>query len=210
MSVSEQDNSGTPAPAVTQEPAQATKQAPKADAQEPNWLPERLSQARTAERKTLLGKLGVADESEVTAKLARLKELEDASLSEKEKTERLIAELAPKAQRLELIEKQFSTVVDAQFAALNDQQRAAIDSVAAGDPQERWKLMQVMAAAGQFAVAPIVAKPATTAPQAPIPPSPVPALTPRDKFHALQKTDTVAASLFQQLNARAIEESPQG
>lgn len=209
--------SAQPAPNPPAEPkpaaapaAPATEPAASAEPQAPEWLPGRLEQARAAERKRLLQELGADDPAALKAKLKKLDELETAKLSDQERVEKLIKELTPKAEQAERLQTMFSSLVESKFSALTEQQQTAIDTVANGNAEERWKLIQVMEAAGFSAspAAPTAPKPAQTVPAgaSPPPPSAEPK-TAFDKWTDLQKTSPVQASLFYQMNAMAIEQS---
>lgn len=192
-------------------PAPVNPATPPPDDQAPPWLPERLKQARATERKTLLSEFGVDDPAKLKEKLQKLDKLETDKLSDQERVEKLIKELSPKAEQAERLQTLFSSVVESRFSGLPDKQREAIDAVASGNAEKRWELMQVMESAGLLAPAPAQPRPAQTAPAAP--PAPVPATpqTPFTKWQDMKSRDSVAASVFYQLNAMAIEQSrPQG
>jgi flagellar hook-basal body complex protein FliE len=176
----------------------------------PAWLPGRLSEARETERKKLLQDFGVEKPEDLKAKLARLSELEAASLSEQERTQKQLADLSAKAQQFEALQKTFTQMVESEFSSLNDQQKSAIDARANGDAQKRWEIMDIMKAAGALTVQPPAPKPATTAaPGAPPPPaSPKDPKSPRAIYEAKKQIDPMAAELYRQMHAAAIEASP--
>jgi hypothetical protein len=203
-------NEGTPAPSA-QPPAVAP--TPAVD-ENPAWLNGRLQQARKSAVTDFLGELGFKDPKEAKAALDKLQSLETASLSEKERVEKQIQELTPKAAKAERLEGLFKSLVDSKFGTLTEKQQQAIDAKANGDPERRWEIMDVMEAAGALTPAaaspalPAAKQPASTSPGAPPPPPPAPAQTPRSKWEAMKKTDPMQASLFYQLNRAAIEQSP--
>lgn len=193
-----------PAPAA---PAAQPAAAAPPDDQAPPWLNDRLKQARESERKKTLAELGVDDPTKIKEKLKRLDELETAKLSDQERVEKLIKELTPKAEQAERLQTLFSSVVESRFNALADKQREAIDAVANGNAEKRWELMQVMESAGLLAGTPPPPRPAQTAPAAPPAPAPATPETMFTKWQGLRTKDSVAASVFYQLNAMAIEQS---
>lgn len=204
----------TPAPSsAAEQPTiapQTVEAAPNNIAEEPkapDWLPDRLKQAREAERKKLLSDFGADDPEVIKAQLSELAELKRSQLSEQERLTAERDELKAKADAADRYLNAFKSTVDARFAGLTEQQQAAIDSSASGDPEQRWKIMQVMEAAGAFA--PPVPKPASTTPAgAPPPPTPATPNTPRAIYEGLQKSDPTRAALFFQMNAAAINHSP--
>lgn len=188
----------TPAPVAAAKPAETTQDPPP-------WLPDRLKQARESERKKLLQELGAETPDDLKAKLAKLSELETSQLTEQERTQKLIQELTPKAEQAERLSGLFSSVVESRFSQLSEAQQTAIDAVANGSAEERWKLMSVLDAA-IGAAPPPAPKPAQTAPQgASPPPSPATPKTARDKWIELQRSDPMQASLFYQANAFEIQ-----
>jgi hypothetical protein len=194
-------------------PADPATAAPAADDPAPQWLPDRLKQARAAERKQLLQELGADDPAALKAKLKKLDELETEKLSDQERVEKLIKELTPKAEEGERYKKMFADFVDAQFSSLDEKTQQAIDAKANGNAERRWEFMQFMQTAGLGGPAtttPTPARPANTAPAgAQPPPAPAQPKTTFDKWNDLKKTDSVAASVFYQMNAMAIEQSRQ-
>lgn len=204
------DQPGQTEPAVTPPAAVATPEPPAGGSDDPPaWLPQRLAQARESERKKLLQEFGAENPEALKAKLKKLDELETSKLSEQERIEKLIKELSPKAEQAERLQALLTSVVESKFSALSEQQQQAIDAVAAGNTEERWKLMKVMEAAGfGTPAAPAVPKPASTVPAGATPPPA--AATPKtayEKWADLNKSDSVAASLFYQLNSMAIQQS---
>lgn len=200
----------TPAQAPAQTPAQTVSN--QDNQQDPAWLPGRLEKAKTAAVNSLLSELGVKDSASLKANLARLSELETASLTEQEKTAKRLAELEPRAQKADRLEAAFKSVVDAKFSTFSEAQQAAIDARANGDPEKRWELMQLAEAFAGGTTSqpaqPTTPAPANTSPAAPAPPARSDALTPRQQYEALKTTDPMRANLFYQLNRAAIESSP--
>jgi hypothetical protein len=162
---------------------------------------------------------GLETPEQLKAKLDKLNELETAQLSEKERTEKTINELKPKAEAADRISALFGSMVDAQFTALPEKVQTAIDKTANGSAEARWTAMQTMAEAGLITMAMPSAQPQTPAAPAPkpasttpagAPPPPAPGAGPKsafDTWNDLKKTDTVRASLFYQTNAQSIEQS---
>lgn len=196
-------------PAVVPPVSTAPADPPTAT-ENPAWLPGRLTEARENERKKLLQELGAEKPADLKAKLKRLEELEAATLTEQERTQKQLAELGAKAQQFEALQKTFTQMVESEFSALTDQQKSAIDARANGDAQKRWEIMDIMRAAGALTVQPPAPKPATTAaPGAPPPPaSPKDPKSPRAIYEAKKLIDPMGAELYRQMHAAAIEASP--
>lgn len=195
------DDAGTPAPSANTPPAEPSK--PGGD---PSWLPERLAQAQRTAQTQIFTKYGVKTQEELDAKLNRLNDLETANLSEAERTQKLIKELTPKAERATHVEALLTSLVESQFKALPESTRLAIDAVANGNPEERLKLMSVVQAAAGAAppAAPLKPPPANTAP----PGSPPPPAAQRTKFDEYQAlSNPVQKQIFYGLNAQEIESS---
>ncbi len=179
---------------------------------EPAWLPGRLSQAARSAETKLFSQYGVKDADELAKKLKRLDDLETERLSESEKTQKLIQELRPKAERAAQVESLLNGLVESQFNALPEATRAAIDAVASGNAEERLKLMRVVQAAGLASgnappatpPAPVKPPPANTAPPANAPP-PAATRSKYDEYAAI--TNPLQRSIYYQLNATDIEAS---
>jgi len=138
--VSVQDPSaGTPAtPPATETPVQAASAvAPETPQQElqldpakpPAWLAPRLQEAKDAATNALLRAAGVAKTEELTAKLARLTELETAQLTAEERSARELAELRTKAAETDRYKQMSSALAEQQFAALPENERAALEDL---------------------------------------------------------------------------------
>jgi len=201
---------GTPAPIPppSADPPAPPPASPTAGADpSPTWLPERLKQARQAERKALLESFGVKDGDELKTRLQKLQELETSQLSEQERTAKMLDELRPKAEAGERVSALFASVVEKQFAELPEQTQAAIDARANGDAEKRWDLMQVVAAtAPTQPVSPSAPRPANT-PAAPPAPTPGNPQTAFDRWQALKASDATAASIFYQSHSSEIDQS---
>lgn len=170
-------------------------------------LTQRLTESGASASKRLLKSLGFESEDAAKAALGKLKDLETASLTEKEKLERQIADLTPKVQRGDAAHARLSALVDAQFKALPEAVQAAIDATAKGDPDKRLDAMAIVAAAQGAA-------PPASAPPKPAPvnltpsPAPAPATGVRTKFDEWQehqKTSPMLGDLFYNQHQRAIE-----
>ncbi len=201
-----------PAPPAAEPPAPPAPPSPPGG--DPNWLPQRLKEAKATERRELLASFGVTDPEQIKAALAKTKELEEANLTEKQKAEKQIKDLSGKADAGERVSKRFAAMVETAFAKLTDKEREAIDKIAAGDAEKRADLIDLLNASkgDEPPPAPGARPPANnTPPGAPPPPPPAGGTqTPYDKWVALQKTDPMAANIFYQVNSHAIETSPRG
>lgn len=176
----------------------------------PEKLKDRLDQARQKAQADLLAKFGGAKPEDIEAKLKRLQELEDATLSEKERAEKQIAELRVQAAEAERYRKMFGEQVAAQVASLTEEQRAAVLAFAGEDPVEQHRMVQAFRMAGAVkgngaAVAPPTPAPhVTTVPAGVAPPPAAGPKSKRDEWLELKERDPVAAQFFYQLNAREI------
>lgn len=187
--------------------------APKSD-DNPTWLPERLNQAKAAERRAVFEKFGVENETQLADKLKKLEELEVAQLTEAEKKDKRIKELEKIAKDSEGVQKRFNEMIEAQFNQLPEEQRAAIEKRAGEDWAKRWELMQLVSELGTSGTpaappaAPAAPKPASTPTG---PPAPKPGGAPKnawEQFQDLQAqgpASSIRASLFYSQNRRAIE-----
>lgn len=179
----------------------------------------RLRDERSAGERAILKALGVERLDDARAVIRAAKDLQDASLSEKDKLAKSVDELRPKAEKADRYESIIAAIVEEQFAALPEQARKAIDDSAKGNAEDRLRLMQVMRAAGLIPsggapaapaggtpTAPAAAAPANTsaAPAAPKPSGGAP--TKWDEYQArIKGGDSVAASIFYQANRLEIE-----
>lgn len=213
----QQPGAGTPAPETpAAKPPEAAKPAEAGasniEPENPAWLPDRLKKAEAKGREHIFKTAGVSSEDDLVAKLKRLQELETASLSESEKTQKRIEELTAIAGQHDSLKKSFEAVVTSEFSKLTDKQQEAIDAKAAGDAQKRWEYMEFLKSTGALEAqsTPAAPKPATTtAPGATPPPAtPKNPQTPREKYEALKQTDPLQAELYRSMHARAIETSP--
>ena len=202
----------SPTPAAVPTPPPAAP-APSGDDKQFPWLGDRLTKAKTTAQATLLNELGFPDLEAAKKRLAEAKALEDAQLSEAEKTTKRLAELEPQAARAAALEKRLGTIAEGQFNALSAEQQTAVDAVAQGDPEKRLELISVLAAAGAAAQpAPPPPEPAPPGPPPPAtttppgsPPTPAPTRSKWDEWQAL--TDPIAKAVFLRLNKREIDAS---
>lgn len=203
-------------PAPTQEPATDTSTQQPAPAQEPprrvelplDAFNKRLADARDSGVKEALKALGVEKIEDAKALLDFAKQAKDAQKTEFEKLQDQIKALEPKAQKAEAYEKLVADMVNAQFEALPDAAKSAIDKQANGDPQERHRLMQVMREAGLLNGAPVAPpKPPAPANAAPAsaPPSPAPARTAWDEYQDLKQKSSVLGSVYYETHKAEIE-----
>jgi len=179
----------------------------------PAQLKERLAEERGKGTAALLKDLGFEKPDDLKGALGKLKELQDASLSEKERSDKKLQELTTRTTQLEATDKLFRQVVDQQFAKLPEAAQQAIDVVANGDPVQRFTLMQVAAA---MQTAPTPATPTTPPGPAPKPPpassgpgpNPAPSAAAQTKFQeweAMKARSPMLGDIFYQNNQREIE-----
>jgi len=196
-----------PAPAVPPNPVQAADLPPAA-------LKERLDQVRSKAAADVLSELGGAKIDDIKAKLVRLQELEDATLSDRERSEKQIADLRVQAAEAERYRKLFGEQTAVELAALSEEQRAAVQAYAGEDPVEQHRMIRAFhMASGAVApvagtpaseVAPSFVPPATTVP-AGTAPSPASGLkTKAEEWAELRERDPIAGQLFHQQHAREI------
>lgn len=208
--------------------------APAASAPAPigitsDQLKARLDETRDKTRSDVLKELGFPSLTEGKKALEALKKLQDAQLSEQERTAKELSELRSASSRYEQHSKLFASMVEGEIAKLPEAARAAIDEQSADNPDERYRLLNFMRKVGipmsaaadgsanqaqpSAAAQPVAATPSLPAPApkpvnagaVPIPPRGV---TPRSKYEEWQekaKFNQVAGDLFFQLNAAEIE-----
>lgn len=227
-----------PAPAAAPTPAAAPAVAPQAPTSQPQdppapasadvpddgkhpWLPKRLEDAKSAAVNKLFADLGVTDLDTAKAKLAKLDELETAQMTEAERTQKLIDDLKPKAERVSRVEGLLAQMVEQQFAKLPEQVQTAIDLMANGNTEQRLLQMQAFEKSGllQQSAAPVIPEPvaqppaapapANTTPNAPAPPPPTEPQSPSQVHDAKLAKGTIGASIFYQANRHAVEHSRQ-
>lgn len=173
-------------------------------------LKARLEEERGKARSALLKDLGFDKPDDLKAVLSAAKARQEAEMTETQRLNKALDDLKPRAERAEKLEKSLAALVESQFASLPEKTREAIDSVAAGNPEERLRMMEVFRASGLLAASaapafPTIAAPATTTPGPA--PKPTNAQTAWEKYQALNKTNPLAAGAFFQLNRAAIDES---
>ena len=217
----------TPAPAVAPIPpaapaAASAKPEPKPEAkpvktddQNPAWLPGRLAEAKKAERNALLNELGFPDLESAKARVAKAKELEDATLTEQQRVQQQLEELKPQAERVTTLEAQLKAMVDAEWEVLPEHTRNAIDAVAQGNIEKRLEHIIVEKAkrdpnaptpAPVVPASPPTAPPATTSPPG-APPAPAQTQTKWEEFQAIPAEQSVRRGLFYRAHRAAIEAS---
>lgn len=233
---------GTPAPQQPATPAPASVQAaPQQSAQqpaqqqaalpnhdptaEPSWLKERLSRAATSAQAKLLRELGFDKADDIKGRLAKAKELEDAQLSDQERTANKIKELTTAAESATKYSTVAAEAVKELFEALPEAHRVAIDELDPQTPEDRLKFIRAFRKLGGSTTPTTSAAPATGQPVAAAPAAPPPLAapittaptngaprptTPRskwDEYSDLEQTNPRAAGLFYSLNQRAVEAS---
>ncbi len=224
---------GAPAPEpkpepVVSPPTQAAPAIPAPAPAKPNpveitlsneALKERLAESAGAATAKLLKELGVKSPDDLKAALKSLEDIKLSQLSEKERLEKTIADLKPKAERHDTVQGMLAKLVEGQFNDLPEAARKAIDSIANGDPDKRLELMGVFKASGLLEKPAPVAAPIAT-PEAPKPgvpapvsatPSPAPApggaTTKFNEWKAMEARSAMLGDLFYQNNMVEIERS---
>jgi hypothetical protein len=138
-------------------------------------LKARLDEEREKSRKAVLSKFGVEKVEDIEAKLARLKTLEDAQLTEQERVTKQIDELKKSADEGARYKKALAGAVEDRFAELPEKAREAIDEMANGDPEARLAFMRVLRKSG---LAPAVASDAAPVAAPTVAPVALPAVAP--------------------------------
>lgn len=215
-----------PAPIVPAAPLAAPASTPATDADTvrmtPAQLKARLDEQSAAAQRKLLKELGFEKPEDVKSAAARLKALEDEKLSEQERTQKQLKELAAAVEANKPLATLASEAVDELFKALPAEQQAVIDDEAKGDPAARMRLIRLarrlMPATPP---APIVVAPAAGTPPAapPLPPPPAsttpPPAAPRpgvvktkyEQYQEMRAAENPMADIFFSLNERAIKAS---
>lgn len=175
-------------------------------------LAQRLEETRrTAEAATLKG-LGFETREQADAFVKSAKALQDAQLTEAQKQAKALEELTPKAQRADALAARLKSYSDREFAALPEAVQKAIDESAAGDPEKRLDLVELMRKSGLLNGSPAAPPPAPAPANAGAgqgaPPKPTNAQTPYDQWNALVAAGKQThADIFYQANAPAINAS---
>ncbi|HEY3498042.1 MAG TPA: hypothetical protein VGK73_25260 [Polyangiaceae bacterium] len=205
---------GEPAPSPVPAPSPAPQNTPATPAaakveMTSEQLNERLAEAQSAAVRKLLKQHGFSKDEDLGAALKKLKDAEQATLTEQEKLKKQLDELSPKAKRTEALETQFSALVDEQFKALPENVQKAVDSEAEGDPEARLILMRVLRAAGLGSMpAPATTTPAVTPPATAAPsPAPAPSGAPTkfQEWESMRARNSTLGDIFYQTHQREIE-----
>lgn len=201
------------ATAKPEEKAQvAAQQAPEQKAPEsktpendPNWLKSRLESAEKSAAKKLLESLGVQSLEDAKAAIERAKQAELEKLSEQERTQKLIQELAPKAQKAEQLLGTVRSYAERELSTLTEVQQGVVKSLAGDDPDAILRTIGVLRPTWATA-AEKPAQPASTSNASPAPPA-VTTNSPEDAkavYGRLQKTDPFAAAEYLLTHRREI------
>jgi hypothetical protein len=171
-------------------------------------LKERLDGASASGQKALLKEFGFDTVDAAKAALKELSDLKTASLTEKEKLEKQIADLTPKAQRADTLAELFTLQVTKDFSALPEAVQKAIDKTAEGDAEQRYVLMETFRESGLLSQAPVVPKPG--GPASVTPAAAPPAVATPSKFtewEAMRQRSPMLGDIFYQTHMREIERS---
>ncbi len=206
-----------PAAPVVQPAAPVAASAPAEVKLTSEQLKQRLADERRAAERQTLSRYGVEKPEDLDAKLKKLADFEASQLTDKERTEKQLAELTKKATRAETLEAALSLAVQEQFDALPERTRAAIDSLNPSSIEDRLKYIRAFRS-----VTPLPEQGQPPPPPAPQPPAPPPApantapvqpapkpggKTKYQEYEDLKARNHVAAGLFYQANRPAIEAS---
>lgn len=186
-------------------PAPPAAPSPPAPDQEPGWLKGRLEREQETTRKAILTELGVPDVKDGKAAIAELKKRQDAEKTDLEKKDGRIKELEPQAARAVELEKTVKARADVEFAALTDEQKAAVKSLAGDDPAKVLTAIDTLKPTWKAPAAPPTPgapppkpAPATTsgANPPPAPANPPPAIDHLAVFEDLQKKNPMQAAHY--------------
>lgn len=203
----------TPPPAPVASPPPATPPpGEEYRAMSPEAFKERLASERDAARRAQLKDLGFERSEDLKGALAKLKAREDADLSESQRIQKQLDDLAPRAKRAEALEARIKGVLEAEEGAIPDAKRALLE-LAPSDPADRLEWIARAKARGLFADAQPAApepkrepKPATTmATGGPATPPPAGTQDPYQTWQKLRETDRIHAATFYAANAPSIE-----
>lgn len=161
-----------PAPPQSAAPDPAPAPAPGAPPPgDPNWLAPRLDQAKRSAEAALLASMGVKDAAELKAALDAYKAAQDAAKTEAERVAARIAEGDAAKARAAQLEIAIKAHAEHALAGLTDAQRAAVETLAAGDCARIVESVAVLRPTWATAPAapPASPPPAGTAPAAPAP-----------------------------------------
>ncbi len=175
----------------TQPAAQPAAQAqPEPGAEFRSMSPEQFAARLKAEReaglKATLTALGVDSVDTAKAKLEALAKAEQAQLTEQQRLQKQLEELAPLAAKAKSYEATIAATLAAEESALPEAKRALL-ALAPESPAERLAWLAKAKAQGLFAdAAAVAAQPATTRAggTAPAPKQPTPAKAPKDMNQA--------------------------
>ncbi len=168
-----------PAPAPAAPPAPV----PAAPPVDPAWLGDRINQAKRSGQGELLSKYGVKTADELDAKLARLRELETASLTDAQRQQQELETLRTQATSAAPAIAVIKTRVERELKQLTDDQRAAVIAIAGEDPTAQLRTIDALSptwglapagSAAAAAAAPTAAAPSAPAAPAPSAPAPLP------------------------------------
>lgn len=165
--------SDTAAPSTPAAPAAATS-APALISMSQEAFNERLAQAKRSATNDTIKDLGVENVADAKARIAKAKELEEASKSEIQKLTDRVAALDPQAKRVSDVEAKLNKYADTEIAKLTEAQRASVLAITGEDKGRALEVIEAMRPTWSSAVAepakpaPIAA-PATTASNAAAP-----------------------------------------
>lgn len=187
----------------TQPAAQPAAQAqPEPGAEFRSMSPEQFAARLKAEReaglKATLTALGVDSVDTAKARLEALAKAEQAQLTEQQRLQKQLEELAPLAAKAKAYEATIAATLEAEEKALPEAKRALL-ALAPESPAERLAWLAKAKATGLFAdAAAVAAQPATTRAggTAPAPKQPTPAKAPKDMTDA--EFEEFKRSLFPQ------------
>jgi hypothetical protein len=196
-----------PAPVAADTQAPAPPAAPAPPPGDPNWLAPRLEQAKRSAAAEVLAQLGVKDAAEAKAALDAYKAAQEAQKTEAEKVAARIAEGDAAKARAAQLEAAVKAHAVLALAGLTEPQRAAVETLTAGDParviESIAALAPTWATAAQAAPSPVA--PASTSPATPAPAGATSSITDhKAEYSRLRATNPVAAAEYRFAHMREL------
>lgn len=146
----EGDNAPPPPPDPATPPANNGGSNGEGDS--PAWLPARLQRAADAERKRLLAELGIDDPTVAKQLIADAQKRQQDDMTEAQKAQARVAELQPKAKRLEAVEAALQATVEKRVEQLPKAMRGLVPDF--DDPLKTLKWLDDNAAALSLPIMP--------------------------------------------------------
>lgn len=160
---------GAVAPVVPPTAAPAQPPAAPANPANPDWLPERLAQAKRSGQSELLAELGVTDLEAAKTAVKAAKAAEDATKSAEQRAAEASTRLASTEAERARLHAVTSEHAGRMLGVLSPERQAAVKQIAGDNPSEQLRVIGALAASWseQDKAAAVVAPTTTTTPVAP-------------------------------------------